>query len=325
MKLLGLGCGSPGGNTEILLKAAMMGAEAEGAETEMVRLADLEIPARRGQPGTRDDSGFLVDKLMDCDALIISSPVYTRGPPGLLKFVADRALGPQVDAAAALRVREGQARGDPYYDGKSFDPRILKSRVAGFISLGGAITPDWVAYGLPLLHLITFPMHIAVVDQVQLMGAAIPGAILLDEAAMERARLVGVHVASQMGRSFDKAEYLGDEPGTCPVCHLDMVIIRKAGPECAVCGMQGRFEVLGGDVKVVFPPEILSSSILHMDGKDFHQKELERTTGAHLKQRDVIQARREPYDAFDRLARPQGAGDSPVTAGALHTGGPVPV
>mgnify|MGYP004614484107 CR=1 FL=1 len=41
MKVLGISCGRKMGNTEILVKEALMGAEELGAEVELVRLNDL--------------------------------------------------------------------------------------------------------------------------------------------------------------------------------------------------------------------------------------------------------------------------------------------
>ena len=41
--VLGLGCGQPHGSAEILLKAALRAAEAEGAQVELVRLDELRL------------------------------------------------------------------------------------------------------------------------------------------------------------------------------------------------------------------------------------------------------------------------------------------
>ena len=43
MKVLGISCGRKMGNSEILLKEALMAMEAEGAEIEMIRLHDMYI------------------------------------------------------------------------------------------------------------------------------------------------------------------------------------------------------------------------------------------------------------------------------------------
>ena len=43
MKVLGLTCGRRMGNTEVLMKEALMGAEEMGAEVELIRMLDLDI------------------------------------------------------------------------------------------------------------------------------------------------------------------------------------------------------------------------------------------------------------------------------------------
>ena len=58
--VLGLGCGQPRGSAEILLKAALRAAEAEGAQVELVRLDELGCPAappRRPSRTTRGGCG----------------------------------------------------------------------------------------------------------------------------------------------------------------------------------------------------------------------------------------------------------------------------
>ena len=43
MKLLGISCGRKMGNSEILLREALMGAEELGSETEIISLLDVDI------------------------------------------------------------------------------------------------------------------------------------------------------------------------------------------------------------------------------------------------------------------------------------------
>ena len=60
------------------------------------------------------------------------------------------------------------------------DERVLKPRVAGFIAVGGSLTPQWKTLALPVLHTLTFSMQTAVVDQVVFAGRG--------DAALDRAR-----------------------------------------------------------------------------------------------------------------------------------------
>src|SRR3954451_22320441 len=187
-KLLGLGCGQPDGSAEILLKAALQSAETVGADVELVRLEELDV-----EP---DDAWWFWDRLVECDALIVSTPIISRTVAGRLKLLADRLLGPNADAAIIEElVRVRQAGGGPPVPFR-VDERVLKPRVAGFIAVGGSLTSQWKTLALPVLHTVAFSMHMAVVDQVQFEGSGTPRSIVLDPAALERAAQLGRNVAS---------------------------------------------------------------------------------------------------------------------------------
>ncbi len=311
MKLLGLACGSTGGNSEILLKAALMAAEEAGLEVEMVRVADLALPA--GRPGTvppdvPDDRPWMVEKLIACDALLVAVPVYTRSPPGTLKVLLDRAFGPRVDVASVLRVRAGQQGNDPRYKDTVIDERLLKPRVAGLLSLGGATSTDWVTFGLPLLHMTTFSMHIAVVDQVQLLGSAMPGTVLFDAAAIQRAQQMGRNVAAEIGKPFDAALYHGPE-GVCPICHCDLIVpLAASAAECATCAARGELRYDGGQPRLIVTDEGRARSILTLAGKHHHQDEIDAVSATVLPRMKEVPPLRAPYDGYDRLASPPSRG-----------------
>ncbi|HEU0044483.1 flavodoxin family protein [Sphingomonas sp.] len=307
MKVLGLNCGSPGGNSELLLQASLMATEAAGHEVQLVRVATLAIPA--GRPGTLppevpDDRAWLTEQLVESDALIISSPVTSRSPSAALKLMVDRAFGPRVDVAAVLRMKAGKQGDDPRYNTTIIDDRVLKPRVAGLISVGGATSPDWLTFGLPLMHMATFSMHIAVVDQVQFMGAALPGTILFDEAAMDRAAAVGRHVAAEIGKSFDEAAYHG-EPGVCPVCHCDVIVPHADHTECATCAARGELVIEGGRPRLLVTPDGRARSILTLAAKHHHQDEIDAVSAASLPRMSEVPALRARFDAYDRLIAPE--------------------
>ena len=56
-------------------------------------------------------------------------------------------------------------------------------------------------------------------------GRGTPQSVVLDDDAVRRAADLGRHVASQLGRAWVDAEYLGP-PGTCPMCRLDVVVLQ---------------------------------------------------------------------------------------------------
>ena len=297
--VLGLGCGQPHGSAEILLKAAVRAADAEGAQVELVRLDELRLPSGVAEDAEPDDAWWLWERLVGCDGLIVSTPIISRTVAARLKLFGDRLLGPNADAAiieglTALR-REGREPAVPF----RVDERVLKSRVAGFLAVGGSLTSQWKTLALPIMHTTTFSMHIAVGDQVQFEGAGTPRSELLDPAATGRAGLLGRKVASQLGNSFEAARYLGP-PGLCPMCHLDVVVLRGADVECATCGARG---LLTPDQQVTWTD--LSASVISMDEKRAHAVEIQETAERHREVRAEIEDRARAFDAYNPIIRPR--------------------
>jgi multimeric flavodoxin WrbA len=305
-RLLGLGCGQADGSAELLLKAALMAAEEVGAEVELVRLDDLRIPSGPDAPGP-DDLWWYWERLVQADALVVSTPIISRTVAARLKLLADRLLGPNADAAIIEElVRIRRAGSEPAVPFR-VDERVLRPRVAGFIAVGGSLTSQWKTLALPVLHTLTFSMQIAVVDQVQFEGAGTPRSIALDEAALARAARLGRTVAGQIGRTFAAAEYRGDEEGLCPLCHLDVVVLRGREVECATCGARGALAVEGDEVRVRFAPGGHRTSVITMEEKRAHFFEIQQTAERHAGQREAIEARARPYDRFDRRVVPDRA------------------
>jgi multimeric flavodoxin WrbA/Zn-finger nucleic acid-binding protein len=290
--MLGLGCGQPHGSAEILLKAALRAAEGQGAEVELVRLDELRLPSGVAEAAEPDDGWWLWERLVECDGMIVSTPIISRTVAARLKLFIDRLLGPNADAAIidgllALR-RQGQEPAVPF----RVDERVLKPRVAGFLAVGGSLT---------IMHTATFSMHIAVVDQVQFEGAGTPRSVVLDTTALDRAAALGRNVASQLGVPFDQARYLGP-PGLCPMCHLDVVVLRGTDVECATCGARGQ---LTPDHQVTWTD--LTSSVISMDEKRAHAAEIQDTAARHHRLRDQIDERTRTFEAYDPTVRPEGA------------------
>jgi multimeric flavodoxin WrbA len=309
-RLLGLGCGQVAGSAEILLKAALMAAEESGAEVELIRLDDLRIPS--GPDASEpDDAWWFWEKLIEADALIISTPIISRTVAARLKLLGDRLLGPNADAAIIeelVRIRrEGGAPAVPF----RVDERVLRPRVAGFIAVGGSLTSQWKTLTLPIMHTTTFSMQIAVADQVQFEGAGTPRSITLDAPALERAARLGRNVAEQIGREFADVEYRGDDHGLCPMCHLNVIVLRGRDVECATCGARGELVVSGNEVAVRFSDEGCLTSVISMHEKREHFFEIQETASRHAEQREEIEARAGVYDAYDRLVRPERAAINP--------------
>jgi multimeric flavodoxin WrbA len=297
MRLLGLSCGPADGSSDLLMKAALQGAEAAGVGVSHVRLGDLDL-ARWDE-----DAAWFWDQLMEHDGLLISAPIHNRTIPGKLKLLLDAILGPKADVAFALEYVRMRDAGEEATVRFPFDERVLRPRVAGFLAVGGALTDRWKALALPLMHHMTFSMQIGVVDQVVFEGAGVPSAIALDPAALERAGLLGRNVAEQAGRAYDDVEYRG-EPGLCPHCHLNAMVVLDGGVvECATCGAGGRLTAGGG---VDFgDAEAAARSVLTVAEKHDHFLEVQQTAIRQFAQGDAIAAGVAPYRDYDRTLSPQ--------------------
>src|SRR4030042_4872399 len=197
MRVLGLACGRKMQNSEILVKEALMGAEELGVDVEFINMLSLEIKPclfckvckvqTEGKCVIKDDGQFLYDRIMECDGLILGAPVYSLTPPGILKMFEDRMMGPKTDVAFAIEARKLGAsdfRGIPRF----IDERLFKKRVGAFISLGGASTPNWLSFGLALLHTMTFPPQIEIIDQMQVTRVVQFGHVAMNDKGLARAR-----------------------------------------------------------------------------------------------------------------------------------------
>jgi multimeric flavodoxin WrbA/uncharacterized Zn finger protein (UPF0148 family) len=309
-KLLGLSCGSrlgtrtaagAGGNTEVLVKEALMEAEKLGLQVEFIRLLDLDIRScifcenclwmQKGPDfcPVKDDAAFLYDRIMECDGLILGAPVYSLCPPGLLKMFADRALGPKSDVAFLLEIKKMSGvdqRGQPRY----IDERAFKNRVGGLISVGGAITPHWLSFDHAMLHVFCFSLNIRIIDQMRVLGTSRDGHVVLNEKWLERARMLGRVVAEAMKKTPEEVRWMG-ESGVCPVCNCNLITITGEGNEieCPVCGITGTLTVENSKIIVTFPEEQQKHSRLTILGKRDHWVELTENAKVLMQRADLDQ------------------------------------
>lgn len=101
--------GSPrkNGNTAILLKKALEGAEAQGAETELINLYDLDYKGciscfacklkngkSYGQCICKDGLTPVLESIKQVDALILGSPIYLGTVTGEMRSFMERLLYP---------------------------------------------------------------------------------------------------------------------------------------------------------------------------------------------------------------------------------------
>lgn len=286
MHILGLANGTVGGNSEILLKAALTAAQKADASitTSWIHVPSVVIPTKseardlrdplnsnKESTGTNsevsiDDRTYVMDAILEADALIFATPVYSHLPAGTLKVLFDRIGSMSTSAAFVHRVMEAEKMGQNTYDGMKIDKRVLRPKVAAFIVVAGSSFSDQFSLALPPLHQFVFPFHAKVVDQHIFRGFGLPGTVLLDKSVVERAQILGANIASQIGKSFDDAQYLGEQgPHACPYCHLSKIEFNEEtsnGISCLTCSARGTLQVgEGGRIRPVW--EVPSTCSFH--------------------------------------------------------------
>ncbi|MGI6326413.1 MAG: flavodoxin family protein [Saccharofermentanales bacterium] len=287
MRILGLSFGRKMKNCEIMVKSALMEAEKAGADVAFIRMIDMDIKTCTGCGGCgrsldsggngrciiKDDLPYVDEEFLKADAIIVAAPVYALGPSGQLKQMADR-MGPSHDLAFLTKANE-QRIADGKTGDQLVDPRNFKQRYAGLISVGGASTRNWTSFGLPIMHILCFPSHIKVIDQIDaynMGGIAHP---LLDEQLMARVARMGRNIAQACGKPHSEVPFMGDEKGTCPVCNCDLLTVRGSTTvECPICGIYGQLSVEGDKVQVTFSEAEQKRSRLNYDGKLEHYVEI---------------------------------------------------
>ena len=286
MHILGLSNGTPLGNSEILLKAALTAAtEADSSVTvSWIHVPSVSIPtnpapldspvgfdlaskSNASSNDAPDDRAVAREAILNADAIIVSTPTYSHQPLGALKLLMDRIGGPSMDVTFGTM-----------FSSKTLDQRLLKPRVLGFMAVGGSSSPDQYTMALPSLHLLFYALHAKVVDQFIGQGLGTSGAVAINDELLQRAKTLGRNLASQLGKSFDEATYLGhEEHGACPHCHLSKIEFLDFGKNsvgCTTCGTRGVLTVdADGRVSPVWE-EDSKWSCLTWTGKLEHSKDI---------------------------------------------------
>jgi multimeric flavodoxin WrbA len=284
MKILGLnGSERKLGNTEILVKEALMGAEEEGAQVEMLRLTDYKVfpcdglaPCVFGNTrcNLQDDFNFIVDKVFENDGVVLGTPCYILESTAIIKQLIDRAF--------SVNYRS-EARGKP------------ATVIVPYATRG------WTPYAFLQPNMLLLLLGMEVIDRALVHTQAMNEVVLYDK-ALARAR--------EMGREVAKAVKTGDtsyrgEPGICPVCQDRVLRILRDDEtvECGVCGIRGKIFVEGGKIKVHFDRD----GILN---HRFTQENIYRHFTYHIKPsrdyfartRDTTKEKRERYREYPKSA-----------------------
>lgn len=276
MKVLGLvGSRRRFGNTEILVKEALLGAQARGAEVELLRLTDLRIEPCAGcmacvlkevDCALPDDLYFLLRSLERIDGIVLGAPVYFFGAPGIVKLIVDR----------LLVVRPGQ------FDGKKA------------VTLGVAGQTQWARMFMPQLNLLPLAAGFQVIDSV-LFGSPGPGEVLLDPANAPRANELGRTLVSAIEGQAREFPLVGER---CPICFGTAFQLKTpTRVECPLCYAEGDIVATNGGVAIRFDQQHLKFRYFGEESRADHLNHWVRKTGPRFRGhvREVLAARK-PYE-----------------------------
>ncbi|MGD2175987.1 MAG: flavodoxin family protein [Candidatus Brocadiaceae bacterium] len=150
MYVLGVnGSGRADGNTAVLVAAVLEGAEAAGASTGLLQLAQMQFQGCDGcqrckeshRCAVRDDMDRFYELAAEADVLVPGSPIYLDHVTGQMKSFIDRLycyLGPKLEnhypnpAARAVPCITYGAGGDETYDGVL---EWMSGRLSGYFGI----------------------------------------------------------------------------------------------------------------------------------------------------------------------------------------------
>nr|WP_302135487.1 flavodoxin family protein [uncultured Schaedlerella sp.] len=314
-KVLGISFGRKMSNCDIMVKHALMECEKAGCETAFIRADDLEISnctgciacvigmmsgRGRGYCVRHDDFDILDEAVMQSDAVILACPTYETSVTGRFKTICDR-IGPSHDITFRQGAwDEGVAAGKP--EEALPDKRSFKKRQAALISVGGAMTENWIALTLPMMYEFTFPMAIDVIDTVEYYGAMAHESVLGNQEMMDRMTTVGQNIVASLEAETEeeRIRWRGTEEGMCPICHTRLLQISHDGKtaDCVVCGTHGTVSIENGVIKMHYTPKELERSRLKWGGKLEHSTEIKTQAqpSGTIKSLKELKA---PYAAFN--------------------------
>lgn len=315
-KVLGISFGRKMSNCDIMVKQALMECEKEGCEVAFIRADDLNVSncngciactiqimmgKGRGYCVRHDDFDILDECIMQSDAVILACPTYETSVTGRFKTICDR-IGPSHDITfRKAAYDEGKAAGK--IESELPDARSFKKRTAALISVGGAMTENWIALTMPMMYEFTFPLGIDVIDTVEYYGAMAHESVLGYPEMMDRMTKVGANIIDSLkaGSEEERIRWRGEEEGVCPVCHTRLLQVSHdaLSVDCVVCGSHGTPKIADGKITVEFTEEEMKRSRLKWGGKLEHSIEI-KTQAQPSGTIKNLKELRSPYAEFDR-------------------------
>jgi multimeric flavodoxin WrbA len=296
-KIVGLSCGRKNSNCEDFLKAALMAAEEEGVESEIIRLMDFKLkPCDSCQACfktgkcVKDETDWVLEKTMLADGgIIVAAPVYHVRSSSNLIIISEK-------------MNHMFPRKPDLFE---------RRRPSAAISVGGSGYDGWASLGLTCIAL--FLQHFTtLVDQVQINHCCDIGAALTpdNEWALERSKQMGKNMAHALSVPFEELEYVGEETAvSCPVCHCNIIYVENDFPEiaCPVCQVHGTVSVTDGKYSVAWNQDDVKSPRFSTPKEEHHLEWIM----AHFREESgqlampEVQEKIRQYNAYGNIIAPK--------------------
>jgi len=286
-KIMGITAGRKNGNSEVLLKEALIACQNAGAEVTMINLKDYDIKDCTGCTSCtqamsqgknagcildeKDDKKKIMDTMLNQDAVIFSVPTYDLMASAQYTRFAQRSLSYETAFLETIGAIEH------------------KDRVAGLISVGGS-SRSWQPMALESLQATMFTTDMHVVDMLLATGVAVKGQCLLDDELMKKARRMGENIIKAVRTPSEKRGWLGEEDmGWCPNCHSNALVLGEMQwdgifypIECQVCGAGGTLVEESGKWKFKIQKDGLLKDRTSVAARAKHLEEIMHTQGGFL-------------------------------------------
>ncbi len=266
------------GNSELMVRQVLKGAQMEGARGQLLRLTSLRLEPCTGcmrcAIGSRpcpltDDMPWLVDAFGAADGLVLAVPTYFLGPAAVLKLVLDRLLTVTGEVDRPLPV----------------------PRPAVTIAVSGL--PDWRGVTLPYLNALATAFGYRPIESLTAVAPG-PGEVLLDDDLMDQALAAG----RRLGRG--ELEPSAAPEQACPVCHCDSFMLEGMRATCPICGREATLEMAAGGARLRFEADSGDHHRWTPEGLRSHMVDWVQATGPrYMARRGEIKQRRIPYRSME--------------------------
>jgi NAD(P)H-dependent FMN reductase len=269
-----VGSARPWGNSELLVREALKGAQAAGAAVGMLRLTDLRLEPCTGcmrciiggKPcPLEDDMSWLFQALRGADGLVLAAPTYWLGAAATIKLVLDRLL---------------------MVTGRVDEPLPAPRPAVTIITAG---LEGWRGVALPFLNALAASLGFQPIQSLAAIAPG-PGEILLDRELVARVYAAGQQVGQG---NLTPASGSG---GACPVCGCDAFVLKGRSAICPICAREASVEMGEDGVRLRFEPVVAEHPRWTPEGLRHHMVDWVQATGPrYLERREEIRALRAPY------------------------------